>query len=189
MAYLTARGALTGLLDGQPFVQIKQDSDVREFNRKGFEAEYPGDRGALHRRRLRPEPGRVPVSADDILREASWARMRTAITDAAKEYRRLADSLERVPFDNSRGHHAPEAIISEVALTANTNTAATLVHRLASWAETINETERHAAGSSVPLCGYSIDDPYRVCVLQPGHAVPLDDGLLVHVSADGVMFS
>lgn len=41
MAYLTARGAIMGLIDGQPFVQIKQVPQPGKFNRKAFEAEYP----------------------------------------------------------------------------------------------------------------------------------------------------
>lgn len=41
MAYLTARGALQGLIDGQPFVRINQVPMPGRFNRKGFEAEYP----------------------------------------------------------------------------------------------------------------------------------------------------
>lgn len=41
MGYLTARGALTGLIDGQPFVQVKQVPMPGRFNRKAFEAEYP----------------------------------------------------------------------------------------------------------------------------------------------------
>jgi len=41
MSYLTARGSLTGLIDGQPFVQVKQVPMPGKFNRKAFEAEYP----------------------------------------------------------------------------------------------------------------------------------------------------
>ena len=41
MSYLVARGATTGLVDGQPFVQIKPVPQPGKFNRKAFEAEYP----------------------------------------------------------------------------------------------------------------------------------------------------
>lgn len=132
---------------------------------------------------------------DDQLVEANWERMRTALTDAAREYRRLADSLERIPFENSRGRRSPEGIISEVSLTAHTNTAATLTHRLVCWAETINEIQRRQAaapegtiGTRI-LCPYTITDPDTSCVLTAGHTLPLDDGLIVHLSADGVTFA
>ena len=126
-------------------------------------------------------------AADDQLQAANWDRMRTAITDAANEYRRLADQLERVPFENSRGQRAPEAIISEVALTAYTNTAATLIHRLASWAESINEIERHRARAASRRCGYRTTDPVAVCVLDPDHG-PIDTGISSHMTGAGVSF-
>jgi hypothetical protein len=132
---------------------------------------------------------------DDQLVEANWERMRTALTDAAREYRRLADSLERIPFENSRGRRSPEGIISEVSLTAHTNTAATLIHRLVCWAETINEIQRRQASapegtiSSRILCDYTITDPDRSCVLTAGHSWPKDDGLTAHMSESGVMFA
>lgn len=41
LGYLTARGALMGLIDGQPFVEVKQIPMPGKFSRKAFEAEYP----------------------------------------------------------------------------------------------------------------------------------------------------
>lgn len=41
LAYLSARGATMGLIDGQPFVQDKIVPTKGRFNRAAFEAEYP----------------------------------------------------------------------------------------------------------------------------------------------------
>lgn len=129
-------------------------------------------------------------AADDQLREANWSRVREALARAARDYRRAADELEAIPFDNAKGiRRTPDAIISQAALTGNVGREyAELMHRLATWSESINELERHAAAAS-QICGYRITDPYRVCILAPGHDLPKDDGLLVHVSEDGVTFA
>jgi hypothetical protein len=126
-------------------------------------------------------------AANDQLRAANWERMRTAITDAASEYRKLADELERIPFDNSRGRRAPEAVISEAALTAGNNIAARMLHRMAGWAESICEIDRYAA-QTTQICGYTIDDPHTTCVLAPGHQLPTDSGMTVHVNEHGGTF-
>lgn len=127
------------------------------------------------------------MSREDGIREANWTRMRTALTDAAREYRRVADELEAIQFENSDGLRSPEQVISRAALLTNGNTAATMVHRLACWTETINEIDRHAGPET---CGYTIDDddPRTICVLEPGHRLPYDEGP-IHVSASGVMFA
>lgn len=126
-------------------------------------------------------------AANDQLRDANWERMRTAITDASSEYRKLADELDRIPFDNSRGRRSPDAVISEAALTAGNNIAARMLHRMAGWAESINEIDLHAA-SNRELCGYTIDDPVTSCVLDRGHQLPTDSGMVVHVNEHGGTF-
>lgn len=128
------------------------------------------------------------MGADEQLREANWGRMRDAIRVAAREFRRTADELEAIQFVRQNGkRRTPDSIISQAALIMNTNAESILIHRLATWAETINEIDQHEAAPR--LCGYQITDPVTRCVLAPGHTLPTDDGLMVHVSADGVMFS
>jgi len=128
------------------------------------------------------------MNADDQLREANWDRMRESLVRAAREYRRVADELEAIPFDSAAGlRRSPDAIISQAALTGNLGREySELMHRLAIWAESINEIDRHAAVSQ--RCGYKIDDPVTRCVLAPDHTFPREGGLTVHVSEDGVMF-
>lgn len=133
------------------------------------------------------------MSADDQLRDANWARMRTAITDAASDYRKLADELERIPFENSRGRRTPEAIISEAALSSGNNIAAQMLHRMAGWAESINEIERYAAReatSSRVLCPVvkTFGDDTWTCVLSSGHSGPDRKGVLAHMTASGAEF-
>jgi hypothetical protein len=127
-------------------------------------------------------------SRDQQLLDANWGRMRTAIERAATEYRRIADELEAIDFDSRTGvRRSPDAIISQAALIADAGRVhAELTHRLATWSESINEIHRYDAPSQ--FCGYKITDPETVCVLEPGHVLPTDDGLLVHVSAEGRMF-
>jgi hypothetical protein len=139
-------------------------------------------------------------TADRTLLEANWTRVRIAIDNTAREYERTAEELRSIPFDNSKGfRRAPEAIISQAALTADSGrTHADLMHRLATWAEAINEILRHQAAapegtvSSRTLCPHRIPDPDapdRSCVLSAGHSLPTADGLTVHVDEDGVMFA
>lgn len=134
---------------------------------------------------------------DEQLLTANWDRMRLAITRATTEYRRIADELDGISFVSTAGlQRSPDAIISQAALTADPGRIhADMIHRLATWAETINELLQHRASipegtiSSRILCDYAIDDPDRSCVLTLGHGLPTDDGLVVHVSADGVTFA
>lgn len=131
------------------------------------------------------------MSADEQLRAANWERMRQALASAATEYRRAADGLEAISFTRHDGRpRSPEAIISEASMTMGSGTGSILVHRLAMWAETINEIDRHDVNhlEKRSVCPYSIDDPYTKCVLDEGHSLPFDDGL-AHVSGDGVMFA
>jgi hypothetical protein len=126
---------------------------------------------------------------DQQLLDANWHRMRTAIERAATEYERIAAELRGITFGSrTGGNRSPDAIISQAALTADPGRVhADLMHRLATWAETINELHRHGISSRI-LCPYTIDDPERSCVLTAGHDLPTDAGMLVHMSADGVMF-
>lgn len=127
------------------------------------------------------------MSADEMLRDANWTRMRSAIERAATEYRRVADDLEAINFDSTNGRRrSPDAVISQAALTADPGRVfADLMHRLATWAESINAIPEGTISSRI-LCGYAIDD--TTCVLTAGHDLPTDAGLLVHMSADGVKF-
>lgn len=129
-------------------------------------------------------------AAVDQLREANWGRMREALTRAATQYQRAADELEQISFVSTAGvRRSPDAIISQAALTGDVGRDyAELMHRLATWAESINDLELHAARPT-QTCGYAIDDPETTCVLTAGHTLPLDGGLIVHMSADGVKFA
>jgi hypothetical protein len=126
---------------------------------------------------------------DDRLLEANWDRMREALKGAATEYQRVGEELLAINFDSRLGvRRSADAIISQAALTGDPGRICSdLMHRLAACAGGINEISRHAAASQ--RCGYQIDDPVTVCVLNPGHDLPEDDGLTVHVSASGVMFA
>lgn len=126
---------------------------------------------------------------DQQMLDANWDRMRRAITSAAEEYRRTADAMGRITFDDHKGQRrSPDAIINELSYAANVGPHyVELIHRLAMWAESINEIETHAASAGPARCTYTIDDPYTTCVLTAGHTLPFDGGEH-HVSADGVMF-
>lgn len=135
------------------------------------------------------------MGADEMLRDANWKRMRSSIERAATEYRRIADDLEAINFDSTKGiRRSPDAVISQAALTADPGRVfADLMHRLATWAESINEIPKGAIESTGEetrrICGYQIGGSLRTCVLIPGHDLPVDDGLTVHVDEDGVMFA
>ena len=86
------------------------------------------------------------MSADDVLRKANWARMKAAIERAAVEFERTAAELRGIDFVRSNGQHrSPESIISQAALVAESGrTYSDLMHRLAIWAESINDCDRHS---------------------------------------------
>lgn len=118
---------------------------------------------------------------------ANWERIGRDIERAAVEFQRTADALREIPLTKPDGaYRAPESVISQAALTMNTSAGADLIHRLATWAEAINEMWQHPADDR---CMYTINDPHTECVLKAGHTLPTDDGLRVHVSADGVQFA
>ena len=126
-------------------------------------------------------------AADDELRDANWKRMRQALSRAAVEYRRIADELDAIRFDSTAGiRRAPEAIISQAALTADPGRVhADLMHRLATWSESINEIERHAVvTASCPAV--STDGKGLVCVLGSGHDGDLRWG---HEHTDGTRWA
>lgn len=139
----------------------------------------------------------------DQLLKANWDRMREALTRAAREHRRTAEALEQISFDVVREgvtlRRSPDAVIAEVARVTHTSANADLVHRLGTWAESINDLlinplDRTPEGaiSSRVLCPAALKDPdapERCCVLSAGHSLPTDDGLTVHVDEDGVLFS
>lgn len=129
------------------------------------------------------------TTADDQLRDANWARMRTALDRAATEYRRIADDLDAINFVSTAGRlRSPDAIISQAALTADPGrTHADLMHRLATCSGVINDLNVHSAQSR-DLCGYTIDDPVTSCVLDRGHQLPTDSGMVVHVNEHGGTF-
>jgi hypothetical protein len=77
------------------------------------------------------------------LLDANWGRMRRDIERASTEFRRTAELLDAIDFDSLQGERrAPEAIISQAALVMNTRADSDLIHRLALWAESINELLR-----------------------------------------------
>lgn len=122
--------------------------------------------------------------------ENNWTRMREALARAARDYRRVADELEAINFQDSKGiRRATDAIISQAALTSDSGRInADMIHRLAIWAETINELERRY-GDGRPVCDHTITDPDIACILTAGHSWPKNDGLTAHMSASGVMFA
>lgn len=127
--------------------------------------------------------------SEEQLVEANWVRMREAITRHAVQIRRMADELEAISFDSSKGvRRSPDAIISQAAMVAlGGSDNATLIHRLATWAETISEIQQHKAEST--SCNYTSDDPiYRRCILEPDHSLPIIAGGTEHVAADGSVF-
>lgn len=126
---------------------------------------------------------------DEQLLKANWDRINRDIERAAVEFQRTADALREIPLTKPDGtYRTAESVISQAALVMNTSAGADLIHRLATWAESINDVLQFPAGGDT-RCGHTIEDPTTVCVLGQGHTLPTEDGLIVHVSADGVKFS
>lgn len=122
---------------------------------------------------------------DEQLLTANWDRMRQAITRATTEYRRIADELDGISFVSTAGlQRSPDAIISQAALTADPGRVhADMIHRLATWAETINELLQRPIEPQ--RCGYMSGQ--LVCVLDRAHG-PIDVGVSAHMTGEGVAF-
>lgn len=126
--------------------------------------------------------------ANAQLLRANWDRMRQAIERAAIQYERTAEELRAINFDSTAGvRRSPDAIISQAALTADPGRAyADLMHRLATWAESINEILQHPVATySRALCSHRFGD--LRCVLNADHG-PIDAGESAHMTGDGVAF-
>lgn len=83
------------------------------------------------------------MNRSEKLIAVNWGRMRRDIERASLDFRRTADLLDEIDFNNPQGERrSPESIISQAALVMNTSAPADLVHRLALWAEEINDLHR-----------------------------------------------
>lgn len=128
--------------------------------------------------------------------EAQYERFRNERNKIADRLRSLADEVERVPLLNHRGERRqPVAVVGNVTHVVLWGVANLKLDLMASWAESVYETEADAVAhpeQHLPefrtLCNYSITDPDRSCVLTKGHTLP-DNGGVVHMDGDGVEFA
>ena len=79
----------------------------------------------------------------------NWERIERDIERAAVEFQRTADALREIAFTKPTGERrSPESVISQAALVMNTSAGADLIHRLATWAESINDLLRNPVDGS-----------------------------------------
>lgn len=133
--------------------------------------------------------------------EAQYERFRNEHNKIADRLRSLADEVERVPLLNHRGERRqPVAVVGNITHVVLWGVANLKLDLMASWAESVYEVEADAVAHPeqnseqlLPefrsLCNHSIHGGTTTCVLTRGHTLPKDDGLLVHVDSDGMIFS
>lgn len=104
----------------------------------------------------------------------------------AERLRALADEVDRIAvYAPDGGMREPSEIVGQVTHTVLWGVANARLDMMASWATGVYELERYDRRD--PECGYEIAD--MRCVLDVGHSAPIsDDGLLIHVAADGTRF-